>query len=37
MLAILIAFGGKSLLELKHSVVAGVVRFALLGLRSITE
>jgi hypothetical protein len=37
MLAVLIAFGGKSLLELEHGVVAGVVRSALLGSRSVTE
>ena len=37
MLAVPVAFRGKSLPELEHSVVAGVVRFALLSLRSITE
>jgi len=36
-LAILIAFKGKSLLELEHSIIASVVRSALLSLKFITE
>jgi hypothetical protein len=37
MLAVPVAFGGKSSLELERDVVAGVVRSVLLGSRSVTE
>lgn len=37
MLAVLVVFRGKSLLELEHGVVVGVVRSTLLGLRSVTK
>ena len=37
MLAVPVAFGGKSSPELEHGVVAGGVRSVLLGSRSVTE